>query len=301
MNTVLKRIETRHFRLVGALAQTNNMTVAAKQLHLTQSALSHQLKTLEEALGYELFYRHGKKFVITPYGRRVLESAKVVLSELVSLQDELQAIEQDDKVVLRIATECITTFQWLPRAIPVFKQEYPNVEIDLLPRACNKVTDLLDAGDIDIAIKMAPAKKPFCNHPLFNDRLVVVLDKDHELANEDAIKPNDIAKENILLCPNAKEKLFRGLALHVDTHKVQTTEFPLTEAITEWCYAGMGISILADWSVATWDQEKIAVRPFDVPWAQRSWNAVTLSRPLEIYEKQFLDLLRNSCPANQST
>lgn len=300
MSTVLKRIETRHFRLVEALAQTNNMTVAAKQLHLTQSALSHQLKALEEALGYELFYRHGKKFVITPHGRRVLESAKVVLSELASLQDELQAIEQDDKVVLRIATECITTFQWLPRAIPVFKQAYPNVEVELLPNAYNKVTDLLDSGDIDMAIKMAPAKKPFTNHSLFDDQLVVVLDKNHKLASQDIITAEDVARENILLCPNAKEKLFRGLSLHVDISKIKTTEFPLTEAITEWCYAGMGISVLADWSVATWDQDKIVIRPLDVSWAQRSWKVVTLSRPLAAYEQAFLDLLRQNCPESQN-
>ena len=292
----LNRIELRHLRLVQAIAHANGMSAAAKHLHLTQSALSHQLKVLEEALGCDLFLRHGKKLVMTAAGRRVLSSADQILGELNQMGEDLTQMESGKQVTLRIATECITTFQWLPRAIPVFKTRYPDIQVDVLPQATHQVTDLLERGEIDIAIKMVPAKTNFTNHALFSDRLVVVMASSHPLANEPAITPEQLSQENLLLCPNAKEKLFLGLRHHVDTQNIQTTIFPLTEAIMEWCDAGMGVSVIADWAAKAWNKENLVMRPLDVPWGQRKWTAVTLPQELPDYSKHFIEIIKQHHP-----
>lgn len=292
MSATFKRLEIRHLRLVQALANADGMSAAAKHLHLSQSALSHQLKVLEDTLACQLFLRHGKKLIMTAAGKRVLKSANDVLGELETMRDDLLKIDKGQNVSINIATECITSFQWLPKVIPTFKKRYPEVDINLNSQARSNVTELLEEGEIDIAIKMVPAKKPYENHPLFTDQLVVVMAKDHELAGQDLISPDQIAKENLLLCPNAKEKLFRGLALHVDTQAIKTTEFPLTEAIMEWCDAGMGISVIADWAASAWKKQNLIQKPLDVPWAKRKWTAVTLPQDLPDYMKDFIGLIQ---------
>jgi len=293
---ILKRLEIRHLRLIDALAHSDGMSAAAKKLHLTQSALSHQLKVLEDTLGYELFLRHGKKLIITTAGRRVLQTAKEVLCGIAELQKDLKSIDQGERVTIRIATECITTFQWLPRVIPAFKNQYPNIQVELKPQTFMQVTQLLEKGEVDIAIKMFPAKESFKNYPLFSDHLVVAMAKDHKLAKNKKVSVEQLIQENLLLCPHAKQKLFMGLSQHVDTHNIQTTEFPLTEAIVQWCSAGMGVSVLANWAADAWEQGAITVKRLDVPWGKRQWSAVTLPQIQPTYMKDFIRQLKDMTP-----
>lgn len=296
MNIGLNRLELRHLRLVRALSQAGGMSAAAKQLHLTQSALSHQLKVLEESVGCELFIRHGKKLVMNAVGRRVLKAADTVFYELGEMKDDLNQMEQGKSVTLRIATECYTSFHWLPKVIPLFKQQYPDIHVELQPQAVNHVSERLETGEIDVAIKMVPAKAPLKNHILFKDQLVVVMSENHPLSNKKMISPEDLAKENLLLCPEAKEKLLMGLAHYIDTQNIQTTEFPLTEAIIEWCHAGMGVSVLADWAAKGWGREGVVTRPFDVSWSNRTWSAVTLPQDLPQYFKDLITLIEKNTP-----
>ena len=296
MNAGLNRLELRHLRLVRALSLSGGMSAAAKQLHLTQSALSHQLKVLEESLGCELFIRHGKKLIMSAAGRRVLKTADAVSQELSEMKDDLNQIDQGKSVTLRIATECYTSFHWLPKVIPLFKQQYPDIHVELQPQAVNQISERLETGEIDVAIKMVPAKAPLKNHVLFKDQLVVVMSENHPLSKKKTISPEDLAKENLLLCPAAKEKLFMALAQYMDTQNIQTTEFPLTEAIIEWCHAGMGISVLADWAAKGWGREGVVTRPFDVSWAQRVWSAVTLPQELQQYFKDLITLIEKNTP-----
>ncbi len=297
MDSVLKRIELRHFRLVKAIAEEGGLSAAAKYLHLTQSALSHQLKVLEEALGEILFLRHGKKLIITETGRCVLEYALKVLSELNAMQSDIVKIRQGQKATLRIATECYTSFHWLPKIIPEFKKRFPEVNIELQPQASNQLSALLESGDINVAIRMAPSKARFQNHIIFKDELIVVMPQDHELASLQAITPQQLILHHLLLCPNAKEKLLLGLAAYVDIKSLHTTELPLTEGIIQWCSAGLGVAIMADWAVKPWlDQENITARPLKVNWAKRSWSAVTLPQELPVYMKEFIQLLQERAP-----
>ncbi len=297
METLLKRIELRHLRLVKTIAAEGGLSAAARYLHLTQSALSHQLKVLEDALGEILFHRIGKKLVITESGRRVLKTAEQVLGELSLMSNDLTKIRQGQKVNLRLATECYTSFHWLPKVIPEFKRQYPEVEIALRPQATNELLSLLEAGDLDIAIRMAPVKDRYQNHILFSDELVVVMAPDHALAGSEVILPEQLAQQSLLLCPNAKEKLLKGLSYYVNINDIRTTELPLTEAIVEWCGAGLGVAVMASWAAQPWlDKNEVLVRPLDVSWAKRSWSAVTLPHELPIYMKDFISLLQANPP-----
>src|SRR5215218_5510913 len=108
-------LEVRHLRLVASVAEVGSLTRAGDRLHLTQSALSHQLRDIEERLGATLFHRHGKRLVLTAAGEHLLQSARDVLGRLREAEDTIRALGKEPGGVLRITTECTTCYHWLPR------------------------------------------------------------------------------------------------------------------------------------------------------------------------------------------
>src|SRR2546430_7716615 len=111
---MLVDLEVRHLRLVEAVADVGSLTRAGDRLHLTQSALSHQLRDIESRLGAALFLRIGKRLVLTPAGERLLGSAKEVLARLERTEEEIRQMRRDKAGVLRLTTECYTCYHWLP-------------------------------------------------------------------------------------------------------------------------------------------------------------------------------------------
>src|SRR5262252_6692462 len=107
-------LEVRHLRLVAAVADCGSLTRAGDRLHLTQSALSHQLRDIESRLGVALFLRIGKRLVLTPAGERLLGSAREVLGALRQAELEIRQLGQENAGLLRITTECYTCYHWLP-------------------------------------------------------------------------------------------------------------------------------------------------------------------------------------------
>src|SRR3954467_7963445 len=107
-------LEIRHLRLVAAVADVGSLTRAGDQLHLTQSALSHQLRDIESRLGTALFLRIGKRLVLTPAGERLLAAATDVLERLEAAERDIRGLARDRVHRLRITTECYTCYHWLP-------------------------------------------------------------------------------------------------------------------------------------------------------------------------------------------
>src|ERR1700694_389433 len=107
-------IEIRHLQLVAAVADVGSLTRAGDRLHLTQSALSHQLRDIEERLDAPLFLRIGKRLLLTPAGERLLWSAKKVLERLEQTEHDIRQMGRDRAGMLRLTTECYTCYHWLP-------------------------------------------------------------------------------------------------------------------------------------------------------------------------------------------
>src|SRR5580700_11833587 len=101
-------LEIRHLKLVAAIAETGSVTLASNRLHLTQSALSHQLRDAEEQLGVPLFERRNRRMALTPAGERLLQSARAVIDELARAEKDIRECNGNgtSKGVLRVSTEC---------------------------------------------------------------------------------------------------------------------------------------------------------------------------------------------------
>ena len=139
MNALAHPLEARHLRLIVAIADGGSMMAAARLLHVTQPALSRQLSELERRLGTPLFTRLHNRLQITDAGEQLLAGARRILVELEVLERQLRADDDGESTgVLRVAAECYTNYQWLPRLLVAFGERWPRVDVRIVPEATSR-------------------------------------------------------------------------------------------------------------------------------------------------------------------
>src|SRR3954471_15535220 len=163
-------LEVRHLRLVAAVADCGSLTRAGDRLHLTQSALSHQLRDIETRLGAALFLRLGKRLVLTPAGERLLASAREVLERLQQTEHDIRQMGRDRAGLLRLTTECYTCYHWLPPLLTRYRRRFPGVEVRIDVDATRPPLEMLLAGRIDVALVSSPVRdRRLVALPVFED------------------------------------------------------------------------------------------------------------------------------------
>ena len=243
-------LELRHLRLVLAIAQTGGVGRAGERLHLTQSALSHQLREIEHRLGVALFDRVRNRLVLTEAGTRVLESARRVLADVVALEGELRERAEGRRGLIRITTECYTCYGWLPALLARFARAHPGVEVRIVVEATARPLDALRAGRVDAALVTA-TEPDLEARPLFEDELLLLVAPDHRLAGRRFVRPADVADERLLLYGPPEENRFCTEFLgRAGVMPRQVAQVQLTEALVAMVEAGLGVAALARWAVA---------------------------------------------------
>ena len=125
-------MEIRYLKLVRAIVEEGSMANAIEKLHLTPSALSHQLREAELQLGTKIFHRINKKLILTEAGEKLLAASHIILKELDKVQREIKEIISGETGVIRISTECYTSYHWLPALMKKFHTEFPSIEIKIV-------------------------------------------------------------------------------------------------------------------------------------------------------------------------
>ena len=291
-------LEVRHLRLVHAVAEEGAMIRAARRLHLTQSALSHQLRVAEERVGKPLFLRLPRRMLLTPAGERVLRAARLVLAELDQAADEIERGAREGRAVLRLATQCYTVYHWLPARLRQFQTRWPRADVQVVAEATPHPYAALFEGKLDLAIVSHPIRDHRVRYkPLFVDELVAVVPPAHRLAGRTHVELQDFADENLFIYPPREESSFLVRVLGpagVTPRSIQ--EMQLTEAILELVKGGFGTAVLARWAVAP----QIAagsLRGLRVTrrGLRREWSAATLrARAPEPHLEAFVRLLQES-------
>jgi LysR family transcriptional regulator for metE and metH len=288
-------LEVRHLDLVRVVAESGGLSRATSVLNLTQSALSRQLASLEESLGTRLFLRTGRRMLLTPAGKRLLESAGGVIETLRRTEEEIRRLSADGAGLLRLATECYTCYHWLPSLFREFSSRHPRVELRILAEATHEPVSALLEGRIDLAVLSTPVDDRRLRHaPLFRDELVAVLPPGHRLASRAFLKAEDFAGENLVLyVPPENSTLIQEVMLPAGVSPAHVTQIQLTEAIVEMVRAGLGVSLLARWAIAP-QLEAGSLRAVRVTrrGLRRHWQATTLratQRPP--YLEEFIRLL----------
>ena len=273
-------MEIRHLKLVEAISKQGSLTRAANELYLTQSALSHQLKEIESQLGTPLFKRINKKMIFTEAGNKVLKSARVILNEIENTKKEIKSLAEGEAGIIRITTECYTSYHWLPRAMSTFSKKFPNVEISIEADATRRPIPALFEGKIDIGIVSSNSTDPNVKYiPLFDDELFLVVHRKNPLAENDIVAPKDLRSATLLSYTTRDGELdiFTKFLNPAGIRPKKVLKIQLTEAIIEMVKANIGVAVLAGWAIKpSLKCKDIKVLRFKGGKLNRTWYAAML-------------------------
>jgi LysR family transcriptional regulator for metE and metH len=290
-------LEMRHLKLVAAIAETGSVTLAGNRLHLTQSALSHQLRDVEEQLGVALFERRNRRMTLTGAGERLLQSARAVIDELARAEKEIRECNGNgaSKGVLRVSTECYTVYHWLPPRLKIFQRKFPAVDFQLVIEATDSPFEALLEGKLDLAIVCDPVRNRRIRYtPLFEDEVVIIVPPEHCLAGRRFAAPADFADENLIIYPPKEDSTLLNRFLTpagISPRKIQ--EVMLTDVIIEMVRGGLGVAALAKWAVAPHlDSGALVGLSFTEQGFRRTWSAAQLRHAqTPAYVEEFIRVL----------
>jgi LysR family transcriptional regulator for metE and metH len=292
----LARLELRDLRLVEAVARCGTLTRAGRELHLTQSGLSHQLSDLEARLGARVFERLGRRMVLTPVGERLQEAGAEVLASLARAEDAVRATLADRTAVVRLATECYTCYHWLPPVLVRYRERFPQVETRIVAEATRRPIQALLDGHIDLAIaSSAAADRRLEARDVWRDELVAAVAPGHPWAGRRSVMPEDFADQHLIDYSLSREEssLFQEFLLPAGVVPRRVSNVELTEAILELVAAGFGVAVCARWALARYlDPGTLVAVRLGPGGFHRTWQAVVRRRHEQPdYLLGFVDLL----------
>ena len=291
-------MEIRHLKMVQTVAATGNLTRAAEQLFLSQSALSHQLRELEEEYKTQFFVRAKRQMVLTTAGERLLATANSVLCELEKTEVDIARLNNDDAGLLRMTTGCYTCYHWLSPVLSQYRKQFPAVSIEILPEASSDPLPHLLDGRVDLVITSDFVEDASLEyHHLFEDEMIALLAPGHPLAENAYIQAKDFEHHPLLMytIPDQNSTVLSDYIKPAGIKPVRILRLHLTEAVMEMAKAGMGIAILAEWSARPYlDRGELKGLPLDKP-IHRDWYAVLLKNLRTApFMEAFINVLRGS-------
>lgn len=287
-------LEIKHLRMVRAIAETGNMTKAAGRLFVSQSALSQQLKDIEEKLRIDLFFRTRKKMVLTPGGQQLLQSAEKIVGLLEETELEIAKLAAGERGELKVGTQCIFCFKWLPQLLRNFQVEFPNVAFEI-GTSSDPGRELHEKRfDIVITGRPLPAND-YENQPLFQDQLVCIMAGDHPLQGQSFVRLEDFQEENLISHAELAESKFYHLLLKpkgIEPKKFMTVGQP--QAIVELVAAGIGVGIFPRWALTSALRNNMfTARPITRRGLPLTWSAVFLKNAnMPVYQKEFVNMVK---------
>ncbi len=242
--------QLRTFRVV---AETLNFTRAAERLHLTQSAVSHQIKALEEELGEPLFIRAKRGVKLSEAGKIALEYAERILDEADALTERLAGREHSPAGRVRAAAATQAFVHLFAALFESFMRTHTGVELSFRTTVSTDqtVTDILN-GAADVGFASMPVYSPALQvAELFEDELVLIVGRAHELAGQREASVEDIERERLILFERgasirrATEDFFKRVRIR-PALALESNDTYFIKLMVEH---GLGISLLPSWAV----------------------------------------------------
>jgi LysR family transcriptional regulator for metE and metH len=249
-------LDLRHLKTLVALRESGNLSRASQLLNVTQSALSHQLKLLEEHYGASLFERKSNPVSFTAPGQRLLKLADAVLPLVDDTERDVARLASGASGALRIAVECHTCFDWLMPSMDAFRVRWPEVELDIVSGFHADPVGLLhqDRAELAIVSELNDAEETgIVFHPLFSFEIVGLLPQGHALLGKPALQAADFADQTLITYPVPDEMLdlVRRVLVPAGISPARRTS-ELTVAILQLVASGRGIAALPLWAVKSY-------------------------------------------------
>ena len=245
-------IEFRHLRTIQAIHEAGSLAAAADLLGLTQSALSHQIRGIEEQAGVELFVRATRPLRLSPAGLRLLAAAQAILPQVAALEAEFANLEAGRAGRMHVAIECHACFEWLLPVLNHFRKAWPEVDIDIRPGLAFDAMPALRREEVDLVVSSDPEDLSGVTFtPLFDYEPVLVLPATHPLARRNAIEARDFLGETLITYPvdRARLDVFTEFLIPAGVEPKAVRPVELTAMILLLVASGRGVAVLPDWVV----------------------------------------------------
>jgi DNA-binding transcriptional LysR family regulator len=290
-------IESRQIRAFVAVARRGSFTNGAKDVFLTQSAVSHAIKSMETDFGCHLFKRVGKHAVLTDAGDRLLRHCEEILQKMQEARADLNQLPESGRVSLRIGAPMTVCQHLVPGVLRSLQEQFPQSGLRIETGDNPQMLAQLLAGRVDLAIMVEPEKRPdLAFEPLFSDELHFLMPRSHPWAFLDEISGSQI-EQATLIVPNKTTRSHQLLAGYLRTRRVIMEKYiepGSIDSIKELVKNGLGVGVVAQWPIRNELQSgELITRPLGKTPLSRQWQAVHLrNRPLNETESAFIRFFR---------
>lgn len=243
-------LERAHLKVIEAVEREGSLTAAAEALHLTQSALSHSMRKLEQQIGTPIWHREGRRLRLTQAGHYLLGVAQRVLPQLGQAEQRLQQFARGERGALRIGMECHPCYQWLLRVVAPYLARWPDVDVDVKQKFQFGGIAALFGHEIDLLVTPDPLHRPgLYFEPVFDYEQVLVVASGHPLAGAPHVKPAQLANEVLITYPVAVERLdvFTQFLQPAGITPRQHKTIETTDILLQMVASGRGVTALPRW------------------------------------------------------
>ncbi|KAA1247623.1 LysR family transcriptional regulator [Aquimarina sp. RZ0] len=245
-------MEIKYFRLIKTIAEEGNIANSSERLFLTQSALSHQLREIEERLGFKVFYRSRNNWKLTEEGTELYKTGDELLEILERGFNSIQKIRTGSKGAIKVSTECYSFYQGLPAFIQKMAVLYPEIEIDLILDATHQPITKVLSHNIDIALVTSLVSTTGLTViPLFEDEIFAVMHKENCLYKQEYLSAADFSDTHLIIhsFPIETVSVYQQFLSPDKIVPAKISAIPLTEVSLEMISANMGISCIPKWTL----------------------------------------------------
>jgi len=248
----MSTIERIHLEIIRAVDRHGSVTAAAESLFVTQPALSHSTRKLEDALGLKIWTREGRTLRLTQGGEHLLSVANRLLPQLERAEEQLRQFAEGERGTLRIGMECHPCYQWLLKIAAPFLEAWPGVDMDVIQKFQFGGIDALFAHDIDVLVTPDPLKKAgLIFEPVFDYEQVLVVGKSHRLRKRNHVEAEELTDETLITYPVCTDRLdvfsrfLTPAGVIPRRHKLIET----TDIMLQMVASGRGVAALPRWLV----------------------------------------------------
>ncbi|WP_422360961.1 LysR family transcriptional regulator [Reichenbachiella sp.] len=245
-------MDIKYLRLIKTITEEGNMANSSERLFLTQSALSHQLRELEERMGFKVFHRTRNKWVLTEEGQELYKIANNVLGTIEAGLNNIKQIRSGSKGKIRVSTECYSFYQGFPSFIQKMAFLYPEIRVDINLEATHQPIPKLVSKEIDIAIVTSqPSSDLLTGIELFEDEIFAVMHRENLLNKSDYLDAEIFSNEHLIIhsFPLETVSVFERFLKPNNISPAKISAIPLTEVALEMVSANIGITCMPKWSL----------------------------------------------------
>jgi LysR family transcriptional regulator for metE and metH len=245
-------LERTHLVILLEVEKHGTLTAAAEVLHVTQSALSHSMRKLEQQLGIDLWLREGRSLRLTQAGQYLYAVAQRLLPQLDLAEQRLRQFAQGERGALRIGMECHPCYQWLLKIVAPYLAAWPLVDVDVKQKFQFGGIGALFGYEIDLLVTPDPLLKPGLRfEPVFDYEQVLVVHKDHAWAAQEEVRPEQLGEETLITHPVPLDRLdiYNMFLLPANCTPRKHKTIETTDIMLQMVASGRGVTALPKWLV----------------------------------------------------